>query len=69
MSDNKPRQHKGYPKKVRIICPECEQEQPAEIYFYKGDPFPVYQHECRQCAYIITESEWSEVDRRPRRKA
>jgi len=44
-----------------IICPKCEHEQKAEIQFEDWMPFPCYVHECTNCGYIITESEWEPV--------
>ena len=69
MSDNKPRQHQGYPKEVRIVCPECKLEQDAAIDFYEDDPFPIYVHVCSRCDHGILESEWSEAEPPPQEES
>lgn len=46
-------------REVKIRCPKCDAVQSAEERFYHGEPWPSYLHECVNCAYIITESEWS----------
>lgn len=51
----------GYPKDIRIICPNCKLRQLAEVHFFEGDPFETYFHECPRCSYFITESEWEEA--------
>ena len=45
----------------RIQCPMCECVQDAEVVFQSWMPFPAYVQECRECAYMITESEWNKV--------
>lgn len=43
-----------------IYCPECGKKQQARVYLTQ--PWPVYVHVCDFCQYIITESEWDQVD-------
>lgn len=49
-------------KPTQIICPRCKSIESAKIEFENFLPFPSYVHECAKCAYIITESEWQELD-------
>lgn len=42
-----------------IICPDCSMNQEAEV--IPTIPFETRIHECEQCGYLITESEW-EID-------
>lgn len=44
----------------RVRCPQCGQEQKAEVIRKEGDAFPIYIHECESCGYVIMESEWEE---------
>lgn len=46
-----------------IICPQCEQEQTAEVEHTR--PFWTRVHTC-QCGYIIMESEWETTEDRHR---
>ena len=39
-----------------IICPDCSMNQEANV--IPTIPFETRIHECEQCGYIITESEW-----------
>lgn len=39
-----------------IFCPECGTKQIGTV--VNTIPFPTILHECENCAYIITESEW-----------
>jgi C4-type Zn-finger protein len=52
-------------QQVTIICPECDTAQPAVIdtYDIPGTDYIIdgYAHECIECGYLITESEWNEV--------
>lgn len=50
----------GYPRIVNITCPFCSRTQRSVVHFYKGDPFPAYDHECERCGREIGESEWNE---------
>ncbi len=43
----------------KIICPECNKYQYALV--EHTDPWYTYLHECEQCNYIITESEWESL--------
>lgn len=43
-----------------IVCPECGCEQKATVTHHKGDPWPTFIHDCEECGYTITESEWSD---------
>jgi rubredoxin len=43
-----------------IICPECKTIQSA--YVEQSIPFWIYLHECKNCGYIIGESEWEKVE-------
>lgn len=43
----------------RIICPNCGTEQVAQV--LHTAPWYSYVHECQDCQYIITESEWNSV--------
>jgi C4-type Zn-finger protein len=45
----------------RIICPNCDHEQDAEVWQANGFPHAVYVHTCENCEYTITESEWNLV--------
>lgn len=42
----------------RIKCPMCDCVQDAEVVYLGWMPFPAYVHECKECRYMITESEW-----------
>lgn len=46
---------------VRIVCPECGRVQGAAVEYLAGC-LPVYVHVCIGCGYLITESEWDEVE-------
>jgi hypothetical protein len=48
---------------VKIICPKCQRIQDAVV--EKGPilGFDNYVHECIGCTYVITESEWEEIER------
>lgn len=46
----------------RIRCPECNYVQQAEVEHTK--PWWCYIHTCRNCNYIIMESEWNCIDDR-----
>lgn len=52
-------------EQVTIICPGCNQPQRATIdtYAIPGTDYVIdgYAHECT-CGYLITESEWEEVE-------
>ncbi|MBP1615777.1 MAG: hypothetical protein H6Q13_3225 [Bacteroidetes bacterium] len=50
-------------KEVEIICPECGSVQKA-LENYTTQPFATYIHTCRECGYIIEESEWNIIPRR-----
>ncbi|HFC08440.1 MAG TPA: hypothetical protein ENJ54_01095 [Chloroflexi bacterium] len=50
-------------KTEAIVCPHCGAVQEAEIVWPEKDPWPQYAHVCSACGYIITESEWSAVNR------
>lgn len=39
-----------------IICPDCSINQEADV--IPTIPFETRIHECEQCGYLITESEW-----------
>lgn len=43
-----------------IICPNCHQVEHA-IVDHRTSPFSTFIHTCRQCGYIIMESEWDKV--------
>jgi ribosomal protein L37AE/L43A len=45
--------------KVVIRCPNCIQLQNATV--KHTEPFYTYIHECSNCKYVITESDWDEV--------
>lgn len=45
-------------KEVKIECPECGMIQPALI--DRSGPWDSFVHECRNCSYMITESDWEE---------
>lgn len=48
-----------------IKCPECGKVQDAEVTYFPEWPWhPVYVHECEECGYIITESDWYSLKRR-----
>lgn len=51
-------------KQVTIICPGCNQNQPATIDTYAvpqtGMVIDAYVHIC-ECGYMILESEWNEA--------
>lgn len=53
---------KTHTRHVTIICAECETVQPAQVESAEGFPFASYFKECEGCGYLITESEWNEVD-------
>ena len=38
---------------TKIICPNCESIESASIEYF---------HECSNCGYIITDSDWQEVE-------
>lgn len=43
-----------------IECPECGSHENAQI---EGDVFfASYLHECKNCGYLIMESEWQPVE-------
>jgi rubredoxin len=42
-----------------IECPECHLVQEAKV--GHGIPFNSYVHECKNCKYIIMESEWNQT--------
>lgn len=42
-----------------IACPECNEEQFAEV--LHTVPFYSYVHTCRKCEYVIMESEWNRL--------
>ena len=44
----------------RITCPECGQEQNAEV--LETSLWNIYVHTCEHCGYTIMESEWETVD-------
>lgn len=46
---------------MRIRCPQCNLVQDAKVEYYRGDPWPIFVHNCTQCKYVIMESEWEEV--------
>lgn len=48
-------------KDVTIRCPECGTIQPAQVVKWKDFVWPAYVHDCSQCNYTITESEWNEA--------
>lgn len=48
-------------KQVKIRCPECGTIQKAEVVQHDGAPWSDYVHECTECGYVITESEWEKV--------
>lgn len=50
-----------YCKEVKIKCPECESIEDA-IEDYTTIPFATYIHECKNCGYIIIESEWETIN-------
>lgn len=47
-------------KEVKIECPECGMIQPALI--DRSKFWDSFVHECRNCSYMITESDWEEVE-------
>lgn len=47
-------------KEVKIECPECGTIQPALI--DRSKFWDSFVHECRNCSYMITESDWEEVE-------
>lgn len=47
-------------EKVKIKCPQCGYVQKATI--KQTLPFYSYTHICKKCNYIITESDWDEID-------
>lgn len=44
----------------QIRCPNCGHEQEAIV--QNTYPWPTYVHECTECEYIITESEWISIN-------
>ena len=42
----------------KIVCPNCDAVQLAEVVLHEDDPCWVYVHHCANCGYIILESEW-----------
>lgn len=46
---------------VQIVCPDCGAIEQAYAVLYEGTPFWTYIHECTNCGYIISESEWEEL--------
>ncbi len=44
----------------RIRCPECGQEQNAEV--LETSPLGICFHVCELCGYIIMSSKWDVVD-------
>lgn len=43
----------------KIICPECGKIQFAEV---EATPlWDIYVHECEDCGFMITESDWEVV--------
>jgi len=53
---------KEYQKTVKIKCPQCNKITDAKITAYENFPFSGYCIKCIGCDYIITESEWEEVN-------
>ena len=47
-------------EEMKIECPECGCVQMAVV-DHTTVPFSSYVHECQNCAYLITESDWNEV--------
>lgn len=47
---------------VKIICPNCGKICEAKIEYVDGWPFADYTHECEHCGFMITESQWEEVN-------
>lgn len=47
-------------EEMKIECPECGCVQIAVV-DHTTVPFSSYVHECQNCAYLITESDWNEV--------
>ena len=47
-------------KETKIECPKCGYVQMAFV-DHTTVPFSSYVHECCECGYIITESEWNEI--------
>ena len=45
---------------VNIECPQCHNIESATVYM--TEPFYMYAHICSKCEYLITESEWNEVE-------
>lgn len=46
--------------KEKIQCPECDEIQEAVV--EHTVIWNSYVHECKNCKYIITESEWNKVE-------
>ena len=46
---------------VMIECPECGTVQLA-VEDYTTEPFPTYLHDCKQCGFLIMESDWTVVN-------
>ena len=47
-------------EEMKIECPECGCMKMAVV-DHTTVPFSSYVHECQNCAYLITESDWNEV--------
>lgn len=45
-----------------IVCPNCNREQGAAVERGVTDIWPIFAHVCIDCGYMITESEWEEVE-------
>ncbi len=45
-----------------IECPNCHLKQFATVVLQDGAPFADYVHNCKGCAYIITESDWTQCN-------
>ena len=50
-----------YPRTEKIVCPQCNRYQLAQVHFEAWMPFP---SKCEVCGFLITESEWVRVNPR-----
>lgn len=47
---------------VKITCPNCGKICNAEVESNDDFPFNSYFHDCENCGFVITESEWDEIE-------
>lgn len=54
-------------KSVTIKCPECGSIENA-VEDHTTVPFSTYLHTCKNCGYVIMESEWNVIPEKTERR-